>query len=84
MLLIRQLRQACGYPQSLSWWVDCWSKCCTPDSLISLQKGVHDTQPVCKVNYQEILTLFVAFEEAIRSKGSAKFGGVQVVECADV
>jgi hypothetical protein len=52
--------------------------------LISLQKGVHDTQPVCKVNYQEILTLFVAFEEAIRSKGSAKFGGVQVVECADV
>jgi hypothetical protein len=51
--------------------------------LISLQKGVHDTQPVCKVNIQEILTLFVAFEEAM-SKGSAKFGGVQVVECADV
>jgi len=33
---------------------------------------------------QEILTLFVAFGEAMRSKGSTKFGGVQIVECADV
>ncbi len=33
---------------------------------------------------QEILTLFVAFVEAMRSNSRAKFGGMQVVKCANV
>jgi hypothetical protein len=33
---------------------------------------------------QEILALFVAFGEAMRSESSAEFGGVQVIKCADV
>jgi hypothetical protein len=33
---------------------------------------------------QEILALFVAFGEAMRSESSAKFGVVQVVKYADV
>ena len=33
---------------------------------------------------QEIFVLFVAFGEAVRSKGSTKFGGVQVLQCSDV
>ncbi len=33
---------------------------------------------------QEILALFVAFGEAMRSKSRAKFGGMQGVKCANV
>jgi hypothetical protein len=33
---------------------------------------------------QEILALFVAFGEAMRFKSRAKFGGMQVVKCANV
>ena len=47
-----------------------------PGLLDLASKKVHDAQSVCKVDVQEIFTFIVAFGEAMRSKGSTKFGGV--------
>ncbi len=45
---------------------------------------VHDVQMMGELNLEEILTLLVAFWEAMRSERRAKFSGVQVIQCANI
>jgi|688.fasta_scaffold1490735_1 hypothetical protein len=40
---------------------------------LASKKVFHDAYAVCEINMQEVLTLFVAFGDAMRSESSAEF-----------